>query len=725
MNIRSSTTIRSPAGIDEECAVFSIDDTATPFVMHGIAQEGQQYTLSFHVCSDATGSITAGGSTMATGADWTRCVVIFTASDTDIPIYFGIAGTYYIYHAQLEIGCKDTDFTLAPEDMEDADKALDDTIKQQSAEINILKDSISLKVSTEVFTDYQATVSGQIDDAISISADDATAKANQALADAYAYADTIDAKLVNYSTTTEVQTAINLSKDSILSSVSETYSTKTELETAEGRVTELETWQAEASQKITKDGIIATVGNYYAYQSDLETAESRILSAETQIRQQADEIELRVTKDGVISAINQSAEEVKIQAAKITLEGATIADSFTATNLHITGDSTFDGTGSFSGQVKAESLYVDGVLIKVSDASTSFSGPVLDGSSIADTVNIMEYLGPDLDTATGGVIIFDTLNAVSMKGDLYGVNLFSCQEIWGNESHISEMIAKNITANSIKALTEIEVTGNITAKKLNTARVNVVENGLYFNTISGAGTYWNQAQLRLSGNTGTEGISLIGYLDGTQTCFWHKLADQNGNTEFSNNLTVGGTLAPKNDNSVTCGSSSYRWSKVYAASSTISTSDERDKDIIGQIDDRYKKLFMDIDTIMYRWKDTRVDNKVHLGCGAQSVENAAIACGITPTENGMIDHDYWDEPNEEGRTDRYGMAYAELAVLTVPIVQDHEHRLNDHDNLISTMQLQEESLQYQLANALERIGELEETVATQAAEIEQLRSQAA
>ena len=154
----------------------------------------------------------------------------------------------------------------------------------------------------------------------------------------------VNAKFASYSTTSEMESAITVAKSEITSEVSEKYSTKAELETVDGKVTTLEEWQSEASQKITKDGIIATVGNYYAYQSDLDTVENRVTEAESQILQQADEIELRVEKSGIISAINQTAETVKIAATRITLAGATIADSFTATNLHVTGNSVFDGT---------------------------------------------------------------------------------------------------------------------------------------------------------------------------------------------------------------------------------------------------------------------------------------------------------------------------------------------------------------------------------------------
>lgn len=131
----------------------------------------------------------------------------------------------------------------------------------------------------------------------------------------------VDSKFSSYSTTAQMNSAIALAKNEISLSVSETY---------------------------------ATIDN-------VAGIETRVSDAEALISVHSNEIALTVRQDGVISAINQSAEEVKIQAEKITLAGATIADEFTATNLHITGDSTFDGvlngaTGTFDGDITAETL---------------------------------------------------------------------------------------------------------------------------------------------------------------------------------------------------------------------------------------------------------------------------------------------------------------------------------------------------------------------------------
>lgn len=93
----------------------------------------------------------------------------------------------------------------------------------------------------------------------------------------------VDGKFVNYSTTVQMNAAITAAKDSITSTVSRTYATKTEVSSVSGKVTSLESWKQEASQKITKDGILATVGDYYATSKYVETVENGVKENEKYI----------------------------------------------------------------------------------------------------------------------------------------------------------------------------------------------------------------------------------------------------------------------------------------------------------------------------------------------------------------------------------------------------------------------------------------------------------
>ena len=60
----------------------------------------------------------------------------------------------------------------------------------------------------------------------------------------------VDGKFVNYSTTVQMNAAITAARDSITSTVSRTYATKTEVSSVSGKVTSLESWKQEASHKI-------------------------------------------------------------------------------------------------------------------------------------------------------------------------------------------------------------------------------------------------------------------------------------------------------------------------------------------------------------------------------------------------------------------------------------------------------------------------------------------
>lgn len=98
----------------------------------------------------------------------------------------------------------------------------------------------------------------------------------------------------------------------------------------------------------------------------IKEIDGRIEEAESSITQQADQISMKVSKNGVISAINQSAEEVTIEAGKINLSGyvtfddmadmqAAIADTF-ITNQLVVGDyASFEGKIYATGGISVES----------------------------------------------------------------------------------------------------------------------------------------------------------------------------------------------------------------------------------------------------------------------------------------------------------------------------------------------------------------------------------
>lgn len=171
MNTLESCTITSPFGEEEECAKFIIDDTESGFLLSAITQENQEYTFSCWLRSESSGSLSAGGSDRATSETWLKRKVTFTADSEDFVLTFGVVGTYYIYHAQLEIGNKATDWRQAPEDV---DQSISDTanelhqyVTEQSTSITesceeIILQALQSYTQTGDFESYKETVEAQL-----------------------------------------------------------------------------------------------------------------------------------------------------------------------------------------------------------------------------------------------------------------------------------------------------------------------------------------------------------------------------------------------------------------------------------------------------------------------------------------------------------------------------------------------------------------------------------
>lgn len=85
--------------------------------------------------------------------------------------------------------------------------------------------------------------------------------------------DALDAKFVNYSTTSQMTAAITAAKDSITQSVSATYATKASVDTVSGKVTNLTSRVQTAESKLTKDSLVTTIGSYYATKASVDDLE--------------------------------------------------------------------------------------------------------------------------------------------------------------------------------------------------------------------------------------------------------------------------------------------------------------------------------------------------------------------------------------------------------------------------------------------------------------------
>ncbi|AND75138.1 hypothetical protein pf16_215 [Pseudomonas phage pf16] len=136
---------------------------------------------------------------------------------------------------------------------------------------------------------------------------------------------------------------------------------------------------------------------------------------------------------------------------------------------------------------------------------------------------------------------------------------------------------------------------------------------------------------------------------------------------------------PTVDNAKTLGGSSFRWSTIYAGTSTINTSDETAKQQIKPIDDACLRAWANVEYVQYKFNDA-VEAKGdgarwHFGLIAQRVKKAFEDEGLNAFDYGLLCYDEWDEQpeevDEEGNIiqaylaagSRYGIRYEEALAL--------------------------------------------------------------
>ena len=150
-----------------------------------------------------------------------------------------------------------------------------------------------------------------------------------------------------------------------------------------------------------------------ASQTDLDAIGNRVSSAEASITVNKDNIELKVSKNGVISAINQTAESVKIKASRIELSGYVTASEFSSLKA--------DLANVTSGTVQASLLYTQNL---TATNTVRLSGHTCSWSSLKVCTGV--HYSKELQTVPGGNgVDYAVIGSVSVWGDYETINFMS------------------------------------------------------------------------------------------------------------------------------------------------------------------------------------------------------------------------------------------------------------------------------------------------------------
>lgn len=171
------------------------------------------------------------------------------------------------------------------------------------------------------------------------------------------------------------------------------------------------------------------------------------------------------------------------------------------------------------------------------------------------------------------------------------------------------------------------------------------------------------------------------------------LAEDGGISLRSKGCTVclardGAVFRPGSDQSYSCGSTNYRWNKVYCIESTLSTSDRKEKDISGDIDFA-KDLIMALNPIDFYWKNGDHRRK-RMGFIAQEVSawckdhNLNLNLYTASYKGDDITPYYGEEVDDNQLV--WGMSYGELIAPMVKVIQEQERRISELENTISLLE---------------------------------------
>ena len=172
----------------------------------------------------------------------------------------GVTGTFTVRKAQIKVGNKLTEWSIAPEDIEE--NANNYTVQQLTnyytknqtdSMISIAKDEINLGVSSLYET--KANVTTMINDAKKYSDD----SKNEVI-------DTLNATISNYYTKDETNSAINIAKSEINLGISSIYETKTDTTTKINNVLTEAKKYSNTIKDETINTLNTTISNYYTKQ---------------------------------------------------------------------------------------------------------------------------------------------------------------------------------------------------------------------------------------------------------------------------------------------------------------------------------------------------------------------------------------------------------------------------------------------------------------------------
>jgi hypothetical protein len=141
------------------------------------------------------------------------------------------------------------------------------------------------------------------------------------------------------------------------------------------------------------------------------------------------------------------------------------------------------------------------------------------------------------------------------------------------------------------------------------------------------------------------------------------------------------SVSPITNGNINLGSSSARWSAVYATNGAINTSDRRDKEAIKPLNYGLKELLL-LNPVSYKWKEEKYDTTI-LQDSEKRTKIGFIAQELKEVLPEVVQDEEWVAKNEEKVTTyekkvtaSMGVSYSEIIPVVVKATQEHQLIIN-------------------------------------------------
>jgi hypothetical protein len=520
----------------------------------------------------------------------------------------------------------------------------------------------------------------------------------------------ISSSLTNYSTTEQMNSAIQSSATSITSTVSNTYETKTD---ANNKKTALEQSISTVDQKA--DGISLSV--------------SSIISNST------------VSAAKIAALINDAGSTVEIEADHLNLHGATTVNNY----FKIGTDGKMEATaGKFRGEIIADTGYIGGangwtittnaIYNGTNSMTSTTAGTFIGTAGIRQYASNNAYVNIQNGVVTAmGATITGTINATTGTfGSVYKIQVGTS----GNNACLYYNMGSLTSTNSGFYLGvdgfalgggnfKVTQSGEMTAKTGYIGPFSITNNGLFWFAENGDETFLTPEEIRVSsgGNDtankhsirlipgsgkdvikiyGKVNVFSMGYLgqatydpetDITTFQDWgiycsDKILIYSDNQidlcagDGKTRLLLGkakSILRPVENSTYLLGDSDYRWKTIYCVD-VNSTSDRKDKDILGDIDFA-SDFIMSLSPQKYMWKNGD-HRRTRMGFIAQDVAKVCKNIGenlsvVSASYNSSTNKkEYFGEDVDDSLL-TWGLKYDELIAPMVAVMQKQQKEIDE------------------------------------------------